>query len=357
MFPMHAAPQKQSFHRIPELDALRGLAALSVVLFHFSGSNKNLLGWDFRFGVTGVDIFFMISGFVIFLTIQKIHRWQDFVVFRFARLYPAFWCCMLVTAIFMLVYEPENLSISQFLANATMLPAYFSEKDLDGSYWTLLVEINFYLWILAVYMTGTLKRIEDIGFAFLVLIIVFHVFSENYAGLHQIVASKVQLVNHFPLFYSGILFYQLFKGQKTTKNILLLIFSLMASCYLHSKGGKSLYYISATKHYFILAFYYIVFTLFIYGKLRFLDKMLLIQLGKISYCLYLIHQYVGLHLISTFTEILHFNIYLAIVLALGISIFLAYIVNFFIEIPSNDLIRKWYKNRLGKKLHAQQTIA
>ncbi|GGC04703.1 acyltransferase family protein [Dyadobacter sediminis] len=354
---MHSAPQKQSFHRIPELDALRGLAALSVVLFHFSGSNKNLLGWDFRFGVTGVDIFFMISGFVIFLTIQKIHRWQDFAVFRFARLYPAFWCCMLVTAVFMLVYEPENLSVTQLLANATMLPAYFSEKDLDGSYWTLLVEINFYLWILAVYMTGTLKRIEDIGFAFIILIVVFHIFSENDTSLHQIVVSKVQLANHFPLFYSGILFYQLFKGQKTVKNILLMVFSLLASFYLHSKGGKSMYYISAVEHCFMLVFYHAVFTLFIYGKLRFLDKMPLIQLGKISYCLYLIHQYAGLQLIATFTEVLHFNIYTAIVLALGLAVLLAYFANTFVEIPANELIRNWYKNRRSERLHANRTVA
>jgi len=355
---MHSASQKQNFNRIPELDALRGLAALSVVMFHFSGnSNKNLLGWDFRYGVTGVDIFFMISGFVIFLTIQKIHRWQDFVVFRFARLYPAFWCCMLVTTVFILVYEPESIGIMQFLANATMLPAYFSVKDLDGSYWTLLVEINFYLWILAVYMTGTLKRIEDIGFAFIILIILFHGFSENYFRFYQIVISKVQLVNHFPLFYSGILFFQLYKGQKTLKNILFMVFSLLASFYLHSKGGKSLYYISATEHYFILVFYHVVFTLFIYGKLRFLDKIPLIQLGKISYCLYLIHQYAGLHLISTFTDSLHLNIYTAIALALGITVFLAYTVNIFVEIPANDLIRNWYKSKHGKSLHARRTIA
>jgi len=279
---MHSAAPQQNSDRITELDALRGLAALSVVLFHFSENNKNLLNWDFRFGVTGVDIFFMISGFVIFLTIQKIKRWQDFAVFRFARLYPSFWCCMLVTTIFILVYEPENLNSTQFFANATMLPAYFSEKDLDGSYWTLLVEINFYLWILAVYRIGTLKRIEVIGLAFIILIILFHGFSEHYTGFYKIVADKIQLVNHFPLFYSGILFYQFYKGQKTVRNRIFMLFSLLASFYLHSKGGKSFYYISAIEHYFILAFYHVVFILFINGKLRFLSKWPLIQLGYMT---------------------------------------------------------------------------
>ncbi|MEO6286572.1 MAG: acyltransferase [Dyadobacter sp.] len=331
--------------RLVELDALRGLAALSVVLFHFTiNDNAKLLGWEFSYGVTGVDIFFMISGFVIFLTVMKIRRWQDFVVSRFARLYPAFWYCMFITLGFTVFSEPDFVSPFRIFANATMMPVYFGIEDLDGSYWTLLVEIIFYLWILVLFITNNIRNINKIGFITILSMMLFHQFSAYYVDFYEFTVKKVQLLNHFPLFFSGILFYQLKKGEKRTENIALLVFSLIASFYLHHKGGRSQFHISATAHYLLLTSFHLLFGLFIMGKLSFLKFGPLLFLGKISYCLYLIHQYVGLHLISAFTDKLHLNIYIALFLAFSICIAIAYLVNTFIEIPANRLIRGWYSS-------------
>jgi peptidoglycan/LPS O-acetylase OafA/YrhL len=83
--------------RVVELDVFRGVAALWVAMFHLT------LRYDEAFlhqpaplkplldGTYGVELFFMISGFVILMTLQRSRSWVDFAVHRFARLYPAYW--------------------------------------------------------------------------------------------------------------------------------------------------------------------------------------------------------------------------------------------------------------------------
>src|SRR2546430_2652712 len=92
--------------RFAELDLLRGVAALWVVLFHYTTQysrlyvpdRRDLLGFEFPDGTLGVYLFFMISGFVIFMTLHRSERPLDFVVSRFARLYPAYWAGIVLTA-------------------------------------------------------------------------------------------------------------------------------------------------------------------------------------------------------------------------------------------------------------------
>lgn len=332
--------QKQ---RLFELDSLRGLASLSVVLFHFTiNGNKGQLGWEFSSGVTGVDIFFMISGFVICLTANRVKKWQDFVLFRFARLYPAYWSCLLITATVMYYSEPGQLTFPQFAANVTMFPTFFGIENLDGSYWTLLVELVFYFWILVLLLTGILRNIVQIGFVTILALLPFHFFSPYYRDFYHFISIKIQLINHFPLFFSGILFFQLSKGDHVGRNLALLLFSLLSSFYLHDKGGRAMHHISFVQHCTLITLFHLTFAMLVTGKLGFLKYSPLIFLGKISYCLYLIHQYVGTQLIRTFTESLQMNVYAALLITICICIAVASSVTFLIEVPANAMIRKWY---------------
>ncbi|MCF0072345.1 acyltransferase [Dyadobacter sp. CY261] len=351
-------------HRVLELDALRGIAAIAVVLYHFTmNANKERLGWEFAYGITGVDLFFMISGFVIYMTAGHVRRWTDFVVFRFARLYPAYWCCLLITSIFMAWYEPHQLSAANILANATMAPPFFNVENIDGSYWTLLVELLFYGWIVLILITGKLANIRLIGSLTLFAVLLFHVFAPYYPGVYIFAGHKFLLINHFPLFFSGILFFQWRNGENRLHILLLLTVALLTSFYLHDKGGPAMHVVSFKEHCILITFFHILFALLITGKLQFLSKKPLLYLGKISYCLYLIHQYVGTHLISSFTNSMGMNIYLAIVLAIVIVIGIASLVTFFIEIPANVYIRNWHsasrdilspvKGRNGRPLKKQ----
>ena len=89
--------------RLNQLDALRGLAAMAVVLFHFSTRFSELYpqaapqAWSVPLGYVGVNLFFIISGFVIFMTVERTARPADFVVSRISRLYPAYWVAIILT--------------------------------------------------------------------------------------------------------------------------------------------------------------------------------------------------------------------------------------------------------------------
>ena len=74
---MIARSQQKSNKRYLELDALRGLAAVFVMLFHYTQGKD--VSEVFNLGVTGVDLFFLISGFVIFMSINKVSSGREFV--------------------------------------------------------------------------------------------------------------------------------------------------------------------------------------------------------------------------------------------------------------------------------------
>ena len=95
--------------RYQELDALRGIAALFVVFFHFTMGREGLNTF-FKLGTTGVDLFFIISGFVIFMSLQKISKGRDFVINRVVFI-------VLVVIVIRIIIPATNftLKISSFI--------------------------------------------------------------------------------------------------------------------------------------------------------------------------------------------------------------------------------------------------
>src|ERR1035437_1461429 len=186
-------------NRIFEIDAMRGVAALCVVLFHFTTSGFDA-GFYFIFGLTGVELFFIISGFVIFLTLEKTKSWNGFVINRLSRLYPTYWFCVFFT--FTLFFcTGEQHSIARLIANLTMFQSYFNYKDLDGPYWTMIVEMNFYILMLVLYLCNILKRIEIVCSILLVFISLYSTpfLSINYPHYHWLLFKYIPLLNYFPL--------------------------------------------------------------------------------------------------------------------------------------------------------------
>ncbi|KAA0992190.1 acyltransferase family protein [Dyadobacter aurulentus] len=322
-------------HRFQELDALRGIAAFGVMLFHFTiNANKLLLGWQFRFGVTGVDLFFMISGFVILLSASKANSVREFAIARFVRLYPTFWICAFVTFLFKKYDEPENTGTKELLANATMAPNFFGVEYLDGSYWTLVIELTFYFWMAAIMRSGSVKYIAESGLIVLTAIISFHLNSIQYPDFYQFIIQKIQIVNHFPLFYSGIIFYYIKKSGWSFKHAVYLVTSATASFYLHDKGGHSRDFLSLNEHCLIITAFHLLFLLFVSDRLEFLKIRALIFLGKISYCLYLIHQYIGLRIIEWLGKFGNLNIYPALFITISLCMTFAWVITFRIEMPA-----------------------
>jgi peptidoglycan/LPS O-acetylase OafA/YrhL len=149
--------------RIPELDLLRFVAAVSVVLFHathWPSSQSNLLAQIAVYGAFGVPLFFMISGFVILMTAQN-RSGIEFVNSRIARLYPSFWIAVLLSSLAAALLANNPPSATTIVANLTMQPHAFNQPYIDMVYWTLVVETKFYALTWLVIVTRQLKRVES----------------------------------------------------------------------------------------------------------------------------------------------------------------------------------------------------
>ena len=155
--------------RFPELDLLRFLAACAVMLFHYTYLGPQNHAWSasfplleriFKYGYLGVDVFFILSGFVILLTAYD----KDaiaFTVARIVRLYPAYWICVTLTAVAIVLTGTNHnpITVLQYLANLTMAHSFLGIRDVSGVYWTLAVELQFYFLIFLVLLTGQIRRL------------------------------------------------------------------------------------------------------------------------------------------------------------------------------------------------------
>jgi peptidoglycan/LPS O-acetylase OafA/YrhL len=103
--------------RLFELDAMRGLAASSVLLFHFG---------VFKYGCTGVDLFFIISGFVIFMSLEKSASLKRFWLSRLIRLFPSYWLSVIITiASVSLIGHEVSKGLGFVIGNVLMLQPLF----------------------------------------------------------------------------------------------------------------------------------------------------------------------------------------------------------------------------------------
>ena len=139
------------------IDSLRGIAILLVVIFHYTYhyNSEYLLrndDWSFelgKYGWSGVDIFFVISGYCIGMTIIRTKNFFEFMVRRFARLYPAYLTAGVLTLIFYYFFELPGREVDLYTGLMNLIFANFipglNYQYIDGIYWALIVEIKFYL--------------------------------------------------------------------------------------------------------------------------------------------------------------------------------------------------------------------
>jgi peptidoglycan/LPS O-acetylase OafA/YrhL len=328
---------------------MRGIAAMLVVFFHFTMDTAE---GSFRFslGVTGVDLFFIISGFVILMTIRKANRWQDFAVSRISRIYPTYWTCVTLTAIFCLLTQHLGLKwfLARYVCNMTMFQSYFNMTDIDGPYWTMIVEMLFYIFMLAVFLFKKLNRIELICSVLLIPVIVYAKWLPGFSpSLTQILGTRLPLINHFPLFFAGILFYQIKFHKAHWGRYLMLGVCFGVSLLLFRSGGKSNGFVSLNQYVSMLSAYFILFLLYVHGLLGFIVNRVTLWLGSVSFSLYLIHQYLGLYILIPFAkDRLNLNqLCSSFLVALPVVLFLAWAIHRLVEKPAMDWIRTWYKRK------------
>ncbi len=327
--------------RLLELDALRGIAALSVVLFHYTvivyrfvpEAKKSVI--EFSYGHYGVELFFIISGFVIFLSLTRSKSGLDFLVARAARIYPVFWVSVLLTYTIGILapLEGQTYTISQLLANLTMLHGYMKIPSIDGVYWSLTYEIGFYICVGLLFISQKLKYISELSIFWIISSIGFHFFSNLIPHpLHYIT-----LINSYAhLFVAGITLYRCWTIGFSLKNILLLAGVITVQYIQDGLLGAV-----------IISSFILVFILIILDYSKVLKNRFLIYLGNISYSLYLIHHMIGFQIIKELQSLkIEANITVLITILTMIS--LATGLTYFIERPALQKIKSMYKQHLNQ---------
>ncbi len=166
-------------HRLLALDALRFVAAAAVLLYHFTATSTATRFWGgvpgaelfpainhaTRYGWLAVELFFVISGFVILMTTQG-RSLTHFIGSRVGRLFPGYWACIVLTAVLHAFWSGgRSLSFGETLLNLTMVQDLVGATSSQVVYWTLLTELKFYLLVGVMLAFGPLTRERIVGLA------------------------------------------------------------------------------------------------------------------------------------------------------------------------------------------------
>ncbi|MFV2070952.1 MAG: acyltransferase family protein [Pirellulales bacterium] len=329
--------------RIVELDALRGLAAVAVVAFHYTTRYDNLFGratdlpWNVSWGQYGVDLFFMLSGFVIFMTLDRTQGWTRFLWGRFTRLYPAYWAAVGTTfAVVAFCGLPgQEVSLRDALLNLTMVQSLLGAEHVDGVYWSLQAEVIFYVNMVVLHRLRFFRRPFLAIVSWLAVSAIAGVMvSAIGAGTLSEAASLVNKVatiaslRYIPFFAIGILLYMWRAGRMDGWRAplgLLLCFPLVGA--YHGWESTLVAAVLAT-----------VLFLAVRGHLSWLNTPSLVFLGSLSYPLYLIHQNIG-YVVMRGGEASGLGPTVSFSLAVLLAMVLAVVLHYIVERPAMARLR------------------
>lgn len=342
--------------RINELDFLRFIAALMVVFFHFAfrgyageGSNQlTIMPYSYlasvaKYGFLGVNLFFMISGFVIVLSATS-GNLQKFIQARILRLYPAFWVCCSLSLIIPFLFGSQIMTgelIGIYLVNLTMLNGFVDVPSVDGVYWTLFVEIKFYILVVIILSLGKVDKFELFSLGWLIIALILTRFPKF--AIHSML-----ITDWAGYFIAGTAFFGVYqKGFNKLRIILLLgSYLLVIRNALHR-----VYYFQLEYHSYFskevivgsITLFFIVFLLISIGKTGYFRKIEWRILGALTYPLYLLHSNIGFFIFNQLYP--EYNQHVIFWGTVVFVLILSYIVHVLFERPISNKLR----NRLGIK--------
>lgn len=197
--------------RVNELDFLRVVAIAAVLLYHYTfrgyaGDNMSVVPFlEFvpvtKYGYLGVHLFFMISGFVILMTAAS-GDLRKFIASRCARLYPAMWACCTITYIATIAMGAGHFTatFNQYIVNLTMMNSFFGIAAIDGAYWSLIPEIEFYGAVALVLAVRQIARAE--------MLLLTAISVLGLAAIFSVRTSKLAfLLEYLPYFAADAFYY------------------------------------------------------------------------------------------------------------------------------------------------------
>jgi len=343
-----AAPQRAAAGahapRSRELDAVRGIAAMMVVMFHYTVRYGALWGdpsapFHATFGYLGVQVFFGVSGFVILMTLERSRTASDFVIARASRLFPAYWVAVLATFALLLAFPlPDRvLSWRQGLVNLTMLQAFVNVPHIDGVYWSLEVELVFYAWMLALFAAGWMRHARALMALWLALSIATLLAA---LVLHRGVptlASRYLLVDYSAFFSIGAAAYLDFRQRRVAPS----------TWGLFALAGVAAWLAGGLPGLVVAAAMVLLFALLVWRRAGLLNLSPLVFIGTVSYPLYLLHQNIG-YVILRNLRAQGVDYGWALALACVVTLAAATALTFGIERPAQRRLRAWREGRRSR---------
>ncbi|MGI5228266.1 acyltransferase family protein [Actinoallomurus sp. CA-142502] len=356
-----AQAERRAMGRLRELDVLRFVAAAVVMLHHYTGvpapewpggNARRIfpgLAPFTRYGFLGVELFFLISGFVILLSAWG-RRPGDFMVSRFLRLFPAYWVGVVLSLAAYLAFDSwvsfgpnTDGPLKRFLPNLTMLQEGVGSQRMEVVYWTLYVELHFYVLIALFTWWGiTFNRCV----AFMTGWLMFSVFAlesgENFLKV-------VLLWRYAPFFVAGMGFFLIYRYGSNIIVWLLIALSWALGCYYDVKYNFPDFTAAPHSLYIIPAGVTVVFAvmaLVATHRLSWLRWRGLTVLGLLTYPLYLVHQTVS----RTFVPRLlpHMGRWEVLAVLIVTALVASYLIHVLIERPAQRLLRPRLKAALTR---------
>ena len=336
--PREAGPYSR---HVPSLDGLRGMAVLAVMASHLfrgttSGTWFQPIGLTLGFGANGVDLFFVLSGFLItgilFDSISDTGYFRKFYARRTLRIFPLYYGVLfvlfLLTPLIGLEWHRMNWALLLYLQNTNIFGTFYTFQLGHGisldHFWSLAVEEQFYLvWPLVVFFIRDLRKLIwacfSLSFAALLvrLILIFH--HTNYNFINRSTFSRADtllfgallaLLLRTPL-HNAVLF----SAKKIFFAVVAVIAILNLARLLVERHSDWLFAFDSSYlaiRYTLIALgsaSLIAWCLRPSSRLRiFFEGRTLRFFGKYSYGLYVLHYAAAGFLISTFRGwILHFT--------------------------------------------------
>ncbi|MBQ0996735.1 acyltransferase [Streptomyces sp. RK62] len=357
--PVHPAPLRQN--RLRALDGLRLVAALMVAAYHYGGRDgevadawgsspslqfPTLHGW-FAYGCLGVQVFFVISGFVICMS-----GWgrtlTSFFASRAARLLPAYWAAVvLVTVVFALpVVAYRAVSPSDALVNLTMLQQPLGADRVLGVCWTLWAEIRFYaLFALCVVLPGATRR----------RIILFCAAWTLAAALAQAAREPlldlVLMPEYAPFFVGGVGLYLVHRDRRDAY-----AWGVVAVSWLlgqhhavarlwHAPDVDAFSYRGSLGIILVVTCGFAAVAVIALGWLRWADRRWLTVAGALTYPFYLVHEHLGWVVIEALHQGLGLPSAATALLTVAAMLLLARLLNRYVEEWATPLLRRALSSR------------
>jgi len=337
----------QKNNRILVLDGLRGLAILLVFLFHgyYIGVENYPFGDLYKdnilvkYGDLGVQLFFLISGFVILMSMEKTPNFIKFIKNRWIRLFPSMLICSVIiftTARFF--YERplgipgwKSLLPGILFVDEGLLERIFKTDFpvLESSFWSLYIEVKFYaIFGVLYYMLN--RNLALLGIFIIYLVAVSYQILEFHhllpSGLLQFKAYIGNFV-YFGWFVSGALIYIYYKDRDKRYLYAFIVATVCAMFYMYRLQD------SVRNVYLVILILIFVGALFWKPMEKFFSMRLFTFIGFISYPVYLLHENIMVSLMVKINNHIQIPYWILPIVSFSLVLPIAYLVAEYIEPP------------------------